>query len=303
MIRQAQDKDKGEIYRQWKTAFRDDDGGSIDFFFDYLYRNEDSVVLEEHQKIVTSLQSRPKVLRLFGNNIAVNYLVGVVTLPEFRRQGYMDQLMNAVLAESEHQYLMTVLQAYNPKVYEKYGFETVIETQESKIRASMLPVIDDYGVKEVRDPFALKACYDRFTQYFTGYFVRTIDDFNSLIESVDAEGGKIIGLYDEDDLVAYSFIYFNDAGARLDELCYDKASSLLRLISYGLRRTGEVTCVTSTSERLNRVIPGIESIRKPWLMARVNDTAHFDQLYHIKIISAYSAFNAFSIPLFNHDYQ
>lgn len=302
MIRQARPEEKGIIYKLWKEAFSFDDNGSIDYYFDHYYQESESIVLEAQGVIVASLQSRVKTLMLFGNALQVNYIVGVVTAEPYRRQGYMKKLLSAVLADSEKHYLFTVLQAYQPKVYESFGFETVIENKETLVTRSMLAKVNATGVSyNVKAEDAL-ALYQKFTTHFTGYFLRTQEEMERLIEGVRAEGGEVLGVYQQQELVAYGFALKDSHGLRLDEVCYGDSNALLKLISYGLQQNEQVTFVSSTQEKVQKIIPQSHPKKVPFMMARVNQPHLFEKLYHVRIISSYSAFNAFSIPLFNRDY-
>lgn len=303
MIRQAKPEEKAMIYTLWKSAFAFDDNGSIDHYFARYYQDKQSYVLEENGVLVCSLQTREKVMNLYGNKLLVNYIVGVVTVEEYRRKGYMKQLLDAVLEEASHHYLITVLQAYNPSVYEPFGFETVIENKETLIRSDDLLRKNSVGVTLNAKPSEIMDCYQKFTRYFTGYFERSLEDFEIMIEGIRAEGGQILSYYQDGELKGYGFVFNDGEQTRLDEVCYLDSTALLKLVSAAAHPNKDLILVTSTKEKIRKVFPDAKSAKKPFMMAKINNAQLFEDLYHVKIISGYSAFNAFSLPLFNRDYQ
>ncbi len=303
MIRQALPDEKALIYSMWKDAFSFDDNGSIDHYFQAYYRDHQSYVLIESGVIVCSLQTREKKMELHGKVIRVNYIVGIVTLAEHRHKGYMRQLLDAVLEESRHHYLITVLQAYEPRIYEPFGFENVMDVKETTLEGTDLAFRNSVGVSMNIKAADLKQCYDRFTRYFTGYFKRSEEEFKTLVEGFYAEGGEVIGYLKDNVLEGYAFISKHEQVTRYDELCYMSSDALLRLASFGLQQSKQVILVTSPQEKIKRVFPHAVSKKRPFMMARINNPVLFESLYHVRIISAYSAFRASPLPLFNRDYQ
>ena len=64
-------------------------------------------------------------IMLAGHILETSMILGVATIPSYRKRGCMHELMNDVLDEVEHRELVTLIQAYNPSMYTQFGFEMV----------------------------------------------------------------------------------------------------------------------------------------------------------------------------------
>lgn len=303
MIRQAKAHEKKEIHRLWQDAFSNDDNGSVDSYFDNYYRDQDSFVLVKDDEIVSTLQVRNKTLSLFDKNIRCSYIGGVLTREKYQRQGYMKQLLDHVLDEISTRDLITVLRAYDSSIYEPFGFQNVIDSCEYYINSSLVPDLGIDGI--VLDPKSkdLLAVYDKFTKYFTGHFIRTEYDFDIMKKDIKAQRGSLIGYAQKGELLGYAIIEKQGSKIEILECCYDKSGTMLKLLSFVANSVSSVVLHTSSSERVNLLFPEAKMVKKPFLMARINDKQLIERLYNFRIISAYSAFHAFGRPLLNHDYQ
>ncbi len=76
----------------WRVCFNDT-GEFVHLFFEEVYDDENTLVVEENGRIVSALQLLPYTLAFKRNEIPVAYICGVSTHPESRGKGYMSQLM------------------------------------------------------------------------------------------------------------------------------------------------------------------------------------------------------------------
>lgn len=303
MIELAKPEEKEIIHRMWKQAFHHDDGGSIDSYFRHYYDPQESYVYRKDGEIVVSGQIRSKILSLHDKNIRVSYIVGLLTAPKYQGQGHMKRFMKEVLNQVSQKDLITVLMAYEPKVYDSLGFETVIETYEYNINTQW---IYDFGVEGITlspNSSDLLEVYKKFTKYFTGYFVRTENDFELMKKDIKAQGGGIIGLLENQKLVGYCVYTQHASYVEVQECCYDKSGTLLRLLSFVTKGKSRLVLRATTAEKIRKLFPNARRTKQPFMLARINDQELFERLYHLRILSAYSAFHAFGKPLFNRDYQ
>src|SRR5690554_4470565 len=92
MIQFADETIRPQIREIWKTVFGDPDN-YMDVYFRHKYRDENTLVYVVEGKAVASLQMLPYLFTFCGTEIPILYIAGVSTLPEYRRRGYINQLL------------------------------------------------------------------------------------------------------------------------------------------------------------------------------------------------------------------
>ena len=169
MIRYAKDTDREALMQMWRICFPEDDDYFLNFYFDNVYKNEETLLYEENSQPVTSLQMIPYQLKIDDSVAWGGYLSGVMTHPDYRKKGYMAQLMHASFDEMiKKRYDYTFLipeEKWLVKVYEKFGFilcKRSSQPPKNKVLKSpkQFDIIkqnyfDDYGVwlnDEIQDP-------------------------------------------------------------------------------------------------------------------------------------------------------
>jgi GNAT superfamily N-acetyltransferase len=143
-----------------------------------VYKNEETLLCEENGQPVTSLQMIPYQLKIDDSVAWGGYLSGVMTHPDYRKKGYMAQLMHASFDEMiKKKYDYTFLipeEKWLVKVYEKFGFilcKRNSQPPKNKVLKSpkQFDIIkrnyfDDYGVwlkDEIQDPKERKGMIKR----------------------------------------------------------------------------------------------------------------------------------------------
>ncbi len=287
---------KKTMHSLWKEAHADNIS-YVDSYFHTYFKEDETRVLRVDGNIEASLQVHAKNLSLHGKLLKTSFLVGCIGSLSDRKS-----LVESVLDEVSKSDLITLIQTDHPEIYESLGFETVIESRVFNMSSALIPDFPMDGI--VLDPASkdLVKVYNRFTKYFTGYFVRTEHDFELMKQDLRNQKGSFVGYSIDGVLCAYARIINHGTYVDVLECVYDKSGSLLRLLSFVSRGVSRIVFTASESERINKVIPEARGKKIPFIMARINDKELFERLYHIKIISAYSAFNAFGLPLFNRDF-
>ena len=91
-LRRAKDEEKALIYRWWKGIFAEDDGGHSDYYFEHYYQSKQSYALvDDKDELISSCQVHTKTLMFNQKPLQVSLIVGVFTLPKYRKQGYMKE--------------------------------------------------------------------------------------------------------------------------------------------------------------------------------------------------------------------
>lgn len=122
MIQYGEDKYKEELKLLWKLCFPDDSETFIHFYFEEVYTNEDTLVLIEEGKIVSSLQMIPYPIKIGSTINLAGYISGAMTHPNYQKKGYMGQLLNASFKEmKEKGYNYTFLIPQQDWLFNYYG--------------------------------------------------------------------------------------------------------------------------------------------------------------------------------------
>ena len=137
MIRYARDTDREALMQIWKQCFPEETDYFLNFYYDNVYSNEETVVCEENGQPVASLQIIPYRLQIANSISHGGYIFGVMTHPDHRKKGYMAQLLNASFDEMiKKGYDYTFLipeKRWLARMYEKYGFRLLKPNPETPI--------------------------------------------------------------------------------------------------------------------------------------------------------------------------
>ena len=303
MISKALAQDKKTVYTMWKQIFSEDDGGYTDFFFKTYYQSENTLVMKESGNIVSTLMRIPHDIMLNGQIMRASMILGVATVPSYRNRGCMHEMMNDVLDELEHQELVTLIQAYNPSMYEQFGFEMVYYRKRYRIHRSQVPKCSNEGVSYKVDPADLLDVYTSYVRRFDGFDLRTEPDVRNLIDEVAAEGGKFIAYYDRNyQIQGYASLVQTARGIEMKECLYLNSVALFKLMNLALQLKPEICVHTTKDEHLERLIPDVQVEEYGFTMARINDPELFNRLNGSQVHSAKEAFALSGKPLFMHEY-
>lgn len=276
----------------------------FDFYKEHLSRNDfalfqslyqmDDVPCQFYWYQGAVIAKSEKILSLNETYLSTSYL----NFFKYENEESAEKLVSSLVSESAKKDLITLVRTEDEAFFAKHGFEKVVEQYIYNFNRDELYDFDVSGI--VMDPKeeVLADIYHRFTSVFTGYFIRDAQDFKQLKTVLESLGGGIVSYYDK----AY-VMYIRYAGhVEVLEAAYDTSGSLLKLLDFVSRGLPRIVLIASESEQIPRIIPNAHRSKKTFLMGKVNDRELFERLFHIKIISAYSAFRAFALPVFNRDY-
>lgn len=303
-FRRAYLEDKARLETEWRRIFAHDDGGHSDFYFAHAYQaNQSYLLCDDHDELISACQAHTKTLMLNEKPLQVSLIVGVFTVEKYRNQGYMHQLLSQVLDILKHRDLITLIQAYNPDVYLKYGFEPIYHRNHFTLQPKQIPVISPKGVNSLVSASDLCALYERFTAHFTGYARRTEKDFQLLQQEVASQKGQILGVYDENRLEAYGVVLFEHNTVVLDEVVYTSAKSLVKLLNALSNLNQSIELRVSEKESLQKIFPQAQVQPEVYTFAKLNDPKLFNELFKSNVKSASEAFFLAEKPLWFRENQ
>lgn len=185
MIQFANEHTMPLVRQMWKICF-DDTDDFLDILFKYKYKNENTLIYFEGDKAVASLQMLPYTITFYGEEIPFAYLAGLCTLPEYRRRGYMDQLIRKAHHVIEERgiplSILVPAEDWLYGFYEKYGYEKVFEKGEKAL----------YPLKKILETHpdiadAYKA-YDELFRNKDFCVQKTFMDFKAIVEEQIVDG-------------------------------------------------------------------------------------------------------------------
>lgn len=291
MIKIASKDDKQTIYEMWKSNFSFDDGGFTDFFFDCLYDDDDlkHYINTLDETIISSASIYHHAYMIHNQILRVSMILGVNTLEAYRHQGHMQELMKAIIDDLSHQELITMIQAYNPKIYEQFGFKTIYHQNRYVFDKKDFVGFIFGKIKDITDTEDLLKAYGSFVSHFQGYHVRFLKDFSLLLKKLEYEDSKIIGYY-EDEIKGYCIYHIYDDHIYVEEMIYEDLKTFISLLDYLFTIRDIVEVYLSKSEEIDKYIKVKTKEIKPYTMARINDIDLFNRLYHSDIKDVTEAF-------------
>lgn len=299
MICKAEGNDKQEVYRMWKTIFAFDDGGYTDFYFKHVYRNEDTFVVKQENEIVACCSKHAHSVMLHGRLLQCSMILGMAVKGQYRHKGIMHQMMDVLLDEVDHQELITMIQAYNPSLYEPFGFKTIYKRRRWTIKRNEVKRFKSNCTKNVYALDMLKL-YGQFVSRFNGYVVRDLKYFEMLFKEVEAEGGIIIGYYQK-QLEGYALLYLENKKVVIKECLYLNSRALMQIVNYALSLTEEIILETSNGENLAKLFNKSSVEEVGYTMVRLNNPELFNRLYNCDVSTVEEAMNLKALPLYMHE--
>ena len=126
MIRSGKNNYKPYLKALWKLCFPKDSDSFVDFYFDKIYKNEETFVYIENNRPVAALQIIPYAIQTGHQIRQGGYLSGIMTHPDYRKRGYMDKLLHTAfdeMAKKNYDYAFLIPQEKElAAMYAHYGF-------------------------------------------------------------------------------------------------------------------------------------------------------------------------------------
>ncbi|GHT06264.1 hypothetical protein AGMMS49525_14370 [Bacteroidia bacterium] len=131
----GEDKYKSVLMALWKICFPEDSAVFVDLYFANLYKNEEVLITVIDDQPIAFLQMLPCQIQIEEKNYSGGYIYGVMTHPDYRHKGYMNQLLTTALSSLKERacdYVFLIPQSPElAATYAKYGFQTPLLSGES----------------------------------------------------------------------------------------------------------------------------------------------------------------------------
>lgn len=302
MIKEAQLANKAEIYELWKSAFPTKSRAYLNFYFKEVFDEGVCIFLEQDGKIISSMQMNEHILFFHGRKLEVSYFLGVATLPDYRRRGHMRHLMETALDEAGHNHLITLIEAFNPKLYEQFGFASVYFQKTYNIHVKYLEKVNCRGISHDFNALELVELYKTYSRHFDGGYLRDLHYYDLFIKKAQAEHCSICVYRNKNyEITGYALYTKDSVEAKVLEVVYLESRALMKMLKYISDGYPDVSVNVSPSEKLEKLFPLTIPKRSAVTMARINNYELFNKLYNCDVKTPQEAFQILKKPLWNHE--
>ena len=265
----------------WHTCFPEDSVEYVDYWFQHRYQEENALIHWEDGKIVSALHIIRYDIRLCQSTIPCGFIVGVATLPEYRKRGYVRILMQRALQRlKEDGVLLTGLSPFQFDFYRAFGYEAVSEMLCVKFQSGdFLRMFEGSGWPDQARPFerkdigSMQALYQSQMQGYNGYVVR--QDIGLRIDEHLVDG-KIMVAQKDGKTTGYALYAESEEQCEIAEMVFSDImcmGSMLHAISKE-EEGKKVICMLPGGTETG-FLPEKEQTVNPYIMMRLVDPAHF----------------------------
>ena len=276
-IRYAKDNEIKDIKEIWNYCF-DDSQSFVDYYFENKYKKQNTVVVDEGQEIVSSLQLNQYKLNLNDKIYDVSYVVGVSTFPQGRGRGYMKNIMKFTLKQLYNKnQLVSILMPIDYRLYRKYGYEHCYDQLEYSINIEDLSRFKINGRLHKINNINVESLVDiskDFLSNLNGNVERNEKYYKNLVKEVKSEGGHIY-IHENNGHQGYIIYFLNGNNMFVRELFYkniDSLKSILKFIYNHNTQCSKVTISAPINDKIRFILdnPKTCDIKiKPFMMGRV----------------------------------
>ncbi len=299
VIKEAKSKNKAEILELWKSAFPTKSRSYLEFYFKHIFDDGKCLFLPQDNRIIASLQMNEHVMHCMGRKLECAFILGVATLPDYRLRGHMRYLMESALDELSHNHLITLIEAFHPKLYEPFGFQTIYSTKTYTINTHYFNKVNTKGVSHNFTAMELMDLYQKYIRHFDGAYIRDLHYYDLLIKRSILDHGNICVYRNKHHEVSGYAIYTeNSVEVKISEIVYLDSLSLMKLLKFVSNGYPDVTVQVSQSEKLERLFPLTIPKKMGKTMARINHYDLFNKLYNCNVKTPKEAFSKMKKPIF-----
>ena len=276
-IRYATKKDKDSIREIWDYCFNDSPKFT-DYYFNNRYDMENTIVVDEDNDIVSSLQLNQYKIKLNNKYYDTSYVVGVSTLPHVRGKGYMKNIMEFMLRELYNKgQLISILMPIDYRLYRKYGYEHCYDQIEYNIDIDSLKSFKSNGTMKKATSMDLDdfvEIHNSFSDNINGNIKRDKLYYENLFEEVKSEDGYLY-IHEDKEVDGYIIYFINDDNIFVRELFYKNICSLKSMLKFIYNHNTQCKSVTISAPIIDKIRyildnPKNSTIKvKPFMMGRI----------------------------------
>lgn len=298
MIEQGNPSLTGGIRDCWKKSFTLEDPRFMDYFFRNVFRPEYAYADVENGRVAGSVMRIPHAVIFNGRVLQESMISRACTLPDFRNQGIMHDLMETVIDACSHTELITLMPADQNKNGSQWGFEPVAWRTDYLLTREDVKRITNFGCAFEPSPLDMLRVYSAYIRRFNGFYARDLEYFVRYKKEINARGGKIVAYYDARNVIqGYAAILIRGREAVVEECVYLNSIALNKVLNAALQERSSVHLHTSKAENLSSLFPNAAHEDYPSTLARLNDPELFSRLFNADVKTVQDAFALSRKPL------
>lgn len=219
-VRFAEVSDLPGIKMIWNTCFPGDQKFG-EWFFKTIWKAERTLVCFEGNKMAAMLQMLPCEFVFGENRCKATYIYGAATMPEFRRRGLMDKLLNVSFSEDEK--WGTPLSVLIPQelwlfdFYRKFSYLPVFTRYEKHFPCAVSPGKLTVRPMESSDIKLVLALYSE-CMIDRAHVARNADDMLMIFRNYTENGALALCAEEKNQVIATGFGFIQDKTLVLQEL-------------------------------------------------------------------------------------
>lgn len=230
-LRKLSKNEHGNTRFLWEQIFQEDSKDFLDYYYHYKANENEIYVIENKNSICAMLQLNPYAVHMGDNVIrSINYIVGVATAPEYRKQGLMKKLLHKSMKDMRDRkepfvFLMPAAEA----IYAPFDFRFIYKQNKMKInREDRIKFTNGQSeeltiVETDMENMEELAAYseDILSRRYQLYMKRDVAYYKTLFHEQKCQNGGILLFYHRTQLVGYTF-YENNDNISIRELVIEK---------------------------------------------------------------------------------
>lgn len=281
MIQLGAEKYKSKLKLLWKQCFPNDSDKFIEFYFQEIYTDENSLLLLKGNEVVSALQIISYPIKIGSVIYLGGYISGAMTNPSFQKKGYMSELMNASferMKEMDCAYTFLIPQEYWLfDFYRQFGYKEAFPICENTlpvisetpiisqlIRDRKIRIYDSLEKIDIDDFFII---YSRFLMEQKNVVLKTKQHLKAILWDLFDEKGLLlyndwgmVFLYPKQEEVIIKEFFFYDSEIKQDFLFFiGQFSSQKKIIYYNnpnapfLKYNGMIKSLDKTVESVQNI--------------------------------------------------
>ncbi len=282
-IRYAIEKDLEHIKDIWNYCFGDEEG-FVNYYFDNKYKPENTILIEENDELMSSLQLNQYKINLNNKIYDTSYVVGVSTYPNARGKGYMKDMMGFALNELyKKDQLISLLMPIDYRLYKKYGYEHCYDQIEYKLNIEELKqfkIVGDFEKITNNHINYMMDIYNEFLLNTNGHVVRDKNYYENLFKEIKCENGHMY-IHKEENYEGYIIYFIMEDTMFIREICYKNINSLKSMLKFIYNHNTQckkVTIMSPVIDSIRYILPNLKTSEiniKPFMMGRVINLEKF----------------------------
>ena len=191
---------KDSLSEMWGLCFPDDTPEFRAFYFEKVYRDEETLVLLEDNKPIASLQMIPYQIKLEDKIYPAAYISGAMTHPDFQGKTYMRKLLNHAFEEMKRKKIpITFLIPQGERLfnfYSKHGYQKAFPCNSKSIfilkeEKNETDCFIQHKTMEKINLEELYSIYSDFLNKKENVVLKTMQQFSTILEDLFMDNGTL----------------------------------------------------------------------------------------------------------------